>query len=119
MKFGVLLESAQEERQSQLAMTRGYAWQDNWQGQILTSLQSRLHFIVAPKASGFEFGPCYAANGRLDARQLLVEQHMQSHQSLWDKQEARVVAGSEGPFSAARQWVSNVLRPPVNRRQSS
>ena len=53
------------------------------------------------------------------ARQLLVEQHMQSHQSLWDKQEARVVAGSEGPFSAARQWVSNVLRPPVNRRQSS
>ena len=49
------------------------------------------------------------------AKQLLVEQHMQSHQGLWEQQEERVAKGIEGPFSAARQWVSHVLRSPPTR----
>ena len=53
------------------------------------------------------------------ARQLLVEQHMQSHHGLWERQEERVAAGTEGPFSAARQWVSNVLRSPSDKDQPS
>ena len=53
------------------------------------------------------------------ARQLLVEQHMQSHHSLWARQEERVAAGSEGPFSAARQWVSNVLCSSSGKDQPS
>ena len=53
------------------------------------------------------------------AKQLLVEQHMQSHQGLWEKQEKLVATGTEGPYSAARQWVSNVLRPPSDQGQTS
>ena len=53
------------------------------------------------------------------AKQLLVEQHMQSHQGLWEQQEERVAKGTDGPFSAARQWVSHVLRPPSDKDQTS
>jgi LAO/AO transport system kinase len=53
------------------------------------------------------------------ARQLLVEQHMQSNHGLWEQQEERVTAGTEGPFSAARKWVSNVLPPPSDKNQPS
>ena len=53
------------------------------------------------------------------AKQLLVEQHMQSHRGLWEQQEERVAKGAEGPFSAARQWVSHVLRPPSNKDRTA
>ena len=52
------------------------------------------------------------------ARQLLVEQHMQSHQGpLGSSKRHRVKEGTEGPFSAARQV--GVQRASPTRQQET